>query len=300
MIWVQAMFGLSRFRLTPLFSPLLCAVLALCACDRQSEPAVENTDGPALNLPAVPTPEPALDRGALLAVVAEAASAAAAGVRAPESLQSLDGRQFQLRIRFGCSGPSTELGSQPLGWTFDAKTRRLRIRARPTIIADDPLALQIGGEQFESVEGFWIPRPWLLQALCPASQAVLDSAAELPGEPGMASEDGGPDKSGEEPLPAAPRIGIAQFFKSTDPRTRRRDSRPYETDRTLAEGSAIPSQGFDLVLSGRLRAIPGKRAIECVVKSADSPPECIVSAQFQRVWIEEPASGEVYAEWGGG
>lgn len=294
------MFGLSRFRLTPPFPPLLCAVLALCACDRQSEPAVENADGAALNRPAVPTPEPSLDREALLAVVAEAASAAAAGTPGPESLQSLDGRQFQLRIRFGCSGPSTELGSQPLGWTFDAKTRRLRIRARPTIVADDPLALQIGGEQFESVEGFWIPRPWLLQALCPAPQAVLEPAAEPTAEDGKVNEDGVEEAPGADSLPTAPRIGIAQFFKSTDPRTRRRDSRPYETDRTLAEGSAIPSQGFDLVLSGRLRAVPGKRAIECVVKGADSPPECIVSAQFQRVWIEEPASGEVYAEWGGG
>lgn len=294
------MFGLSPFRVPLLYPPVLCAVLALCACDRQSEPAVENADGVALNLPVVPTPEPPIDRAALLAAVAEAASAAAAGVAAPESLQSLDGRQFQLRIRFGCSGPLTELGSQPLGWTFDAKTRRLRIRARPTIVGDDPLAVQIGGEQFESVEGFWIPRPWLLQPVCPASQAVLEPAAEPTAEDETASEDAGSAPSGEEPLPTAPRIGIAQFFKSTDPRTRRRDSRPYETDRTLAEGSAIPSQGFDLVLSGRLRAIPGKRAIECVAKSADSPPECIVSAQFQRVWIEEPASGEIYAEWGGG
>lgn len=295
------MFGLSRFRLSLLHPPLLCAALALCACDRQSEPAVENADGAALNLPAIPAPEPPIDRAGLLAAVAEAASAASAGIPAPESLQSLDGRQFQLRIRFGCSGPSQALGSQPLGWTYDPGTRRLRIRARPTIARDDPLVGRIGGEQFESVEGFWVPRPWLLQPVCPASSAVLELSDEPPpGAEKDVAKTGPAGSTLEEPLPRAPRIGIAQFFTSTDARTRRRDSRPYEAAKTLAEGSAIPSQGFDLVLSGRLRAIPGSGVIECLAKSADSPPECIVSAQFQRVWIEDPASSEVYAEWGGG
>jgi len=295
------MFGLSRFRVPMLHPPLLCAALALSACDRQSEPAVGNAEGAALNLPAVPTPEPPIDRAALLAAVAEAASAAASGMPAPESLQSLDGRQFQLRIRFGCSGPSRELGSKPLGWTYESGTRRLRIRARPTIARDEPLAVQIGGEQFESVEGFWVARPWLLQAVCPASQAVVALVDDPQSEAVTGGAESRPVESlSEEPSPTAPRVGIAQFFTSADSRTRRRDNRPYEAAKTLDEGSAIPSQGFDLVLSGRLRAIPGKGVIECVAKSADSPPECIVSAQFQRVWIEEPASGEVYAEWGGG
>jgi len=295
------MFGLSRLRVPLLHLPLLCAVSALCACDGGREPADVNESGTAFNIPAVPAPEPPLDRAALLAAVAEAASAAAAGQAVPESLRNLDGREFRLRIRFGCSGPSTGSGAEPLAWTYDSSARRLRVRARPTIDQDEPLAGRIGGEQFESVEGFWIPRPWLLQAVCPASAAVVGQSDEPGGGAApSATNVAAAEPASEEPAPAAPRIGIAQFFTSADPRTRRRDSRPYEAAKTLAEGAAIPSQGFDLVLSGRLRAVPGGGVIECRAKGADSPPECIISAQFHRVWIEEPTTGETYAEWGGG
>ena len=70
--------------------------------------------------------------------------------------------------------------------------------------------------------------------------------------------------------------------------------------KTLAEGTPISSQGFNLVLSGRLRSLPERGVIKCSAVNAYSPPECIVSAEFQRVWIERPDSREVVAEWGGG
>lgn len=101
-------------------------------------------------------------------------------------------------------------------------------------------------------------------------------------------------------MPTPPRFGIAQFFTSDDPRTRRRDSRPYEANHTLAEGEAISSQGYDLVMSGRLRALPGRGVIHCSARGADSPPECVVSVQFLRVWIEQPDTRQVIAEWGSG
>ena len=272
------------------------------ACQQQEQDlGVGNDQGPALNLPAVPTPQPPLDRAALLAAVAEAASAFAAGAPIPEELGSLDGREFQLRIRFGCGGPSPDLGSEALGWAYNADRRRLRIRAKPTISAADPLVAALAGDESESVEGFWIPRPWLLQAVCPKGAAVRAGDDEATDETESAVTETRPEeRSSAEPTPAAPRIGIAQFFTSSDARTRRRDSRPYEVVETLAEGSAIPAQGFDLVLSGRLRAMPGKGVVACSAPGPDSPPECLISAEFQRVRIEDPSSGEVHGEWGGG
>ena len=267
-----------------------------------------------MNLPIVPRPQPPLDRASLLAAVAEAASATAAGSEMPEEIRSLDGRQFEIRIRFGCRGPATDLGTRWLGWSFDAEGRRIQVRAAPTISKEDALIGRIGGDQFEAVEGFWIPRPWLLQPVCPATAAIQrteqaepepkPSPRSMADERGEQKEPSRPetgDGEGTEPEPTPPRIGIAQFFTENDPRTGRRDMRPYEARHTLAEGKAISSQGYNLVLAGRLRALPGTGgAIHCSARGGDSPPECVVSAEFLRVWIEQPETGEVIAQWGGG
>lgn len=290
-------------------SALLAATAAVAACQPEQPRSDHNAaEEPVVNRPTVPRPQPPLDRTALLAVIAQAASATAAGADMPESVQSLDGRQFELRIRFGCGGPATELGDRWLGWSFDSESRRIRVRAMPTISRDEPLIEQLGDGEFEAIEGFWIPRPWLLQPVCPAVAAIR-GAANRPtaeGETGreqaeseVDATDSGEDQL-DEPMPRSPRIGIAQFFTSEDPRTRRRGMRPYEASHTLAEGKPISSQGFDLVLSGRLRALPGRGVIICSARNANSPPECVVSAEFLRVWIEQPDTGDVIAEWSAG
>ncbi len=275
-------------------APLLLAALAFLAACRQSPPPDENVQRPApetsAQLPSVPRLA-SLDRGAILAAVAQAASAHAAGADDSAAQRALDGRQFELRIRFGCRGPSRALREQWLGWSFDEASRTLRVRARPTLAGDDPLVQELGGGGFEAVEGFWIPRPWLLQALCPAASAV---------EPAPADEVTAENAKAEEPLPRWPRIGVAQFFSETDPRTGRRSTRPYEAVKTLDPGTPLASQGFDLILSGRLKALPDKRVIACTAKGAQSPPDCIISADFDRVWIEAPGSAEVIAEWSSG
>lgn len=311
---------------------LLLATVALAGCSTETEQAdVNATQAPATNLPAIPRPEPALDRTALLAAIAQAASATATGAEMPEEVRSLDGRQFEIRIRFGCRGPSTDLASEWLAWSYDPEDRTLRIRARPTIDSEEPLLAKLGADDFESVEGFWLPRPWILQATCPAGAAVKpqqqrqqpDGGASEPerSDPQVARNQARPrhpDTSGKpandraiaasieprpdagEPIPKAPRVGIAQFFTADDARTRRRDSRPYSTVKTLSANTPLSSQGFNLVLSGRLRALADKGVIQCTTAGADSPPECVVSAEFQRVRIERPDSKEIIAEWGTG
>lgn len=292
------------------------AAVAACQQEQSEDAAGANLSEPAVNLPIVPRPQPPLDRASLLAAVSEAASAAASGAEMPESVRSLDGRQFEIRIRFGCRGPSKELGDRWLGWSFDPERRRIRVRAMPTISMDDALVSRISGDEFEAVEGFWIPRPWLLQPVCPAGAAVqrpADGSQARSGSQGrqqpedqdqQRSPTETPQESSEdqqgEPVPTSPRVGIAQFFTDQDPRTRRRDMRPYQAGHTLDEGKAISPQGYNLVLSGRLRALPGRGVIQCVAPGPDNPPECVVSAEFLRVWIEQPGTREVIAQWGGG
>jgi len=285
----------------------------LAACQQApDQPDNDVAQAPATNLPAIPLPQPPLDRAGLLAAVAQAASATAAGTPLPESVTSLDGRQFEVRIRFGCRGPARDLQEAWLGWTYGAENRTLRVRAKPTISLDDPLVGKIAGEQFESVEGFWIPRPWLQQAVCPARAAVRPQEQQQQDGPESARADGrqekpeGPEgteaaaEAAADPVPTAPRIGIAHFYTDEDARTHRRDSRPYSAVKTLPEGTPISSQGFNLVLSGRIRALPGKGVVQCANANADTPPECVVSADFQRVRIEAPETGEIIAEWSTG
>ena len=277
---------------------LAAAIAALGAC----RPAAEDEGGegnaaddePVVNLPSVRLPARPMGRTELLAAVSQAASAAAAGADDAAAQRALDGRQFALRIRFGCKGPSSDLPGELLGWSFQPEKRTLRLRAMPTISGEDEVASAIAGERVEAVEGFWIPRPWLLEPVCPAAMAAPAAAGDRPAEPQAETD------AEAGPLLRWPRIGIAQFFTAADARTGRRDMRAYEAVKTLEEGKTPSVQGFNLVLSGRLQSIPGDGVIACVAPSADAPPDCIVSADFDRVWIETAGTGEIVAEWRSG
>jgi len=289
------------------YTLLVVACAALGACQQTSPDGNAsralpgNEQDRAFELPDVAHPAPPLDRAALLSAVAVAASAAASGSDALAAQRHLDGAIFELRIRFGCNGPSKALRSDPLGWDFDETKRRARVRAMPTIDIEDERLRMIGAPGFEAVEGFWIPRPWMLEASCPVAAV-------------QAPTDGQPDDdaaaTGKGDLPAivdlappdvAPHIGIAQFFTSTDSRTRRRASRAYEASKVIQADKAISSSGWNLVLSGRLKSLEGRGVISCsTAKGPDQPPDCVISADFDTVWIENPETGERLGEWGGG
>jgi hypothetical protein len=276
-------------------SLLLCTAFAATAACYQPQPANEQAEQNAAqqvstNLAAeVPLPKPPMNRAALLQTVALARSAAAAGVDDSQAQRALDGKQFELRIRFGCSGAAAKLQDAALGWTYNADRRVLRISATPTLNGDDPLVEQLDAKDIEAVEGFWIPRPWMLQASCPAPPAAPVAAPEtdMAQQPATAT------------AMAAGRIGIAQFFTAADSRTMRRDHRPYAATKTLDAGTAqVGVKGFDLVLEGRLQPGPGGRVILCKSSAVDRPPDCIVSARIDRVRFEQPDTGATIAEWG--
>ena len=286
------------------------SAVTLLGC-RPSGGGAETNEGvsqPAVpNLPAIPDPVPAMDRADLLAVVAKAASAAFAGADDVLAQRPLDGSPFELRIRFGCGGPDAAAFDAGLGWTFEGEERTVRVRARPTISDRDPIVVRVVqavGDGTEAVEGFWIPRPWLLSAACPpalpgrSGQPAADSKGEVADE--STETEAQEASAARVPVPAFPRVGIAQFFTDAEPRSRRRKSRAYESVKTLAESERPSASGFDLVLSGRLRSLPGGRVIACVVAGPDSPPDCIISADFDEVRIELPDTRDVLAQWGTG
>jgi hypothetical protein len=90
---------------------------------------------------------------------------------------------------------------------------------------------------------------------------------------------------------------MAQFFSTEDTRTHRRMNRPFEAVKKLDEGDQAGKNGFYLVLSGRLRARGDGRVIICTGAGRDRPPDCVISADIDRVWIEQPENKAVIAEW---
>jgi hypothetical protein len=268
------------------------AGMALAGCRPAPAPTADENITNELAQPApLPVVEPPIDRERLLTSVARAASAYAAGNDNSEADRALDGRRFEVRLRFGCGRGAA--GADVSGWTVDASSKTIRLKAVPDLSFDDPLVRNLAGrEGVEAVEGFWLKRPWLLTAACPAPRAA---EAKVPAQKGQTAD---PAIEEETQLaPRAPRVGIAQFFTATDSRTRRRSARPYESVKPLEEGSELGVAGFNLVLSGRLRAGPAGRVIACGSASIDTWPDCIIFADIDQVRMERPETREVIAEW---
>jgi len=289
---------------------LTVAVAALAVGCRQApqEEVDENQANTVVELPRLPIAEPPMDRAALLMEVAKAASASALGKDISNDLRKPDGKRFEVRIRFGCAPPASppevektakpaaqEQATGPFNVRFDEKDRTLRLRAAPDLTLNDRWIASVVGESVEAVEGFWMYRPWLLTDGCPVIPAQLDSGAS---DRGLTSE----SKEVAAAAIAAPdrkyRVGLAQFFTDTDTRTGRRDGRAYETTKILPDDKQPSRQGYNLVLSGRLRHLPSGPVIACEAESADALPQCVVSAEFDRVWIEDPGTKSLIAEWG--
>lgn len=271
-------------------------MLALVSCrPADQDETVNNAADPAIpRKPATPLVEAPRDRGSLLIALTRAASAAALGLNDTDAQRDLDGDRFEFRLRFGCPLPAGEEPADgPFNVRYDKAERRLRVSVAPTVSADDPTVTAVASEQVEAVEGFWIDHPWILATGCPARPAAPEvTEADSPPAGAKAEAEGQPAS------PVLPSAAIVQFLTENDPRTDRRGNRPYAASKTLPEGSEPSPRGYDLVLSGRLRALADGRVIACTVTSTDSPPTCLISALFGKVRIEHPETGEIIAEWG--
>lgn len=266
-------------------------------------------------LPARPAPPPApsarpspvapppLDRAALIAAGHRAASAWATG--APPADGGLVGRSFTLRIPFSCAGPSAPDALAPMGWRYDAEAQTLRIRVAPQTFTDTKLLQAIAGTaEFETAEGFWIDRPWILSDACPTppppepAPAPEEAAPPDEAEAAEAEAEAG-EEPAEAPTPAPPRqtLGLVELSAPGAPRARRRDGQAYQLVRKIAPDALRAEQGFRLVVEGRIEALPGQGALACHADRRDVPPRCLIFARIARVAIENGATGERLAEW---
>ena len=269
---------------------LVVAALLVSACQPANDPQVSNdtVSNETARLPRLPVAEAPLNREAILHAAAKAASATALRQNDQGAQRGLDGNRFEARIRFGCPTSDPGVENSPFEVRYDAESRRLQVRASLDLTEAEPWVAALGAGQIEAVEGFWMRKPWLLAAGC--SEAGGPSAIDTP------------KNTGDSPSPATKpasvwRVGVAQFFGATETRTTRRDHRAYETTKTLGEGERPSSQGYDLILSGRLRELPDGRVIACHVASDALPPECVVSAKFDQVRIERADTHETLADW---
>ena len=275
---------------------LACAAL-VGGCDARDAAAPSDTGDDSAVRPRLPVAEVPLAREDLLLAVLRVASAAAVGEESVQTQRELDGKLFELRLRFGCPNAAAGI-AETRNWTLDDDSGVVRIEIGPEIEIDTPPVEEIVGPGFEAAEGFWIRRPWLLRAACLRPAERPSPAEETPG----ARPNSSPSPAVAEPEaskePAA-RVGIAQFFTTTDARTHRRDRRPYKAAEGLGARETPSLAGYDLIISGRLLGLSDGRVIACR-PGGDQPPSCIISARFEQVSLERADTGESIAEWPSG
>lgn len=266
-------------------------MIAACGAEQTFESDTDNIANETV-LPERPLTitEAPFGRARLLLTVARVASSHARGMDNSDFQRALDGKRFEVRLRFGCDGQGPVREGH--GYSVDPNGRTLRLRAVPTLSLQDSTVRSLAGDDVEAAEGFWISRPWMLDAACPAGKAAT--------EPDDLQEAQGTTASIEQsktPIASAQRVGLVHFFTPADSRTRQRMDRPFEAVKKLEAGEQVGRDGFNLVLSGRLRARRDGRVILCEGSGRDRPPDCVVSTDVDRVWIERPEDKAVLAEW---
>lgn len=270
----------------PIAIGLTAIVVLLILLLRPAPPAkpMPSTTTPApVSVPA-PAPAPAsatpvasapVGRVELIAGGQAAADAYAAGAPAPSA--GLTGRSFALRVAFGCAGPLVDPGASQAYYQRDAAAGTVRLVARPGVLTQLPLIRAAPlPPDVETVEGFWLPRPWLSGEGCPKRRAVAPPATPTPVE--------------------APSLGLAMFHDAETPRPARRGDRPYEfvLKSPASEGGALT--GFMLVIEGRITGFADGAAIHCWSESAEHRPTCLYGVSIDRVAFENER-GAMLAEW---
>ena len=246
--------------------------------ERTPPAAVAPGPTPPAKPPPPPRPAPLLSRAELIDAARAAASAYALGGPPPSEEARLIGRQFQLSLPFGCDGEQPADGGRTAFWVYGRDRSSVRISVRPENWTDSAFVRELGGEGFDAVEGFWIPRPWAASDDCPIQRTDPLQAAP--------------------PAPSPQTVGLAVFHEKGGSRLEQRRERPYEVVvKSPDDGSQPAPRGYRLVLEGRIGGYEDGRAVRCRSESADQRPVCLFRVQIERVAIRDPASGAVLGEW---
>ncbi|MBF0666187.1 MAG: hypothetical protein IR159_11730 [Brevundimonas sp.] len=271
---------------TPVRLPVAVAAavgLLTAACQRDAEPP---TAPPQPAQPAARTPEPvlrdaALDRRGLLAAVDQAAAAYAAGAAA-SGQDPLAGRQFDVRLAFGCEGaeapPADGAGDGLARWSWGPERESIRLSLTPGDWSRSALITGSGQAQWEAVEGFWVARPWMTAEGCPSLR---------------------PDPLASGPVAPSPQtVGLAAVFETGGSRLGRRNGRAYShAIRQAGDAPLIAlDAGYRVRLQGRVAAFPDGQAIHCRANNPNQRPVCVAAVQLDRVAFETP-TGETLSEW---
>ncbi len=265
----------------PIVAALTAAGLALAGCEgrRAAEPPAPETAPPP---PATPAVDPVLDRAALLAALDAAASDAAAGRAPPADAPSLANRRFRMRIAFGCQGPTpvppaevTDAGSPAWSRAPDGQTIRLRFSPEDWT-RGGPAGAPVEG--FESVGGVWINQPWMRAEGCPvAGPPVIDAAA----------------------APESSTAALALLRAEGASRLGAAGERAFAFT-VRGEGgepAADPTDGYRLVLEGRLAPWADGRVIRCGDARPVVRPTCVAGVVLERLAFEDGATGAMLSEW---
>lgn len=250
--------------------PRLCAAVlafvSVAACSPRPSPSpaakAEPVPDPA---PAVPVVSPPVGRAEVLAAVAAAAEAYAAGGAYPDSAK-LGGRRFSIRLPFGCAGRTDASISH------DPKAGTLKVAIRPLDWTHDPRISGVAAESdTEAIEGFWLRWPWLASDQCPRG---------APPAPGAAVSPEG--------------VALVQLFPAGSSRLERRSERGYET---TVKAEAPPAGPLRLQLRGRVADPENHRPVRCAAENGDQRPLCVILIEPDHVTLEQ-ADGAILAEWG--
>jgi hypothetical protein len=262
---------------------IVAAALLLAQCDRNrpepidAEPVAADPV-PAPGVPALTT----LNRADLLAATSRAASAYAAGEQM-EGADALVGRQFSVRIPFGCNGPrptqAEAAGDGLARWSWGPENQTIQLSLTPGDWLNTALIAGTSESDWEAVEGFWVPRPWLTAGDCSTVRAdPLQSGAGAP---------------------TPQTVGLAAVFGADDSRVGRRNGRAYAfTIRPTGDTPlAAPTGGYRVVLEGRLAGFPDGRAIRCRASNPDQRPVCIAAMRLDRVGFTNADGSVLLSEW---
>ena len=269
------------FALTALAAIVVLVVLVVRSSRDQAERAPPPAPAPAPTPapPNPPKPQPLLSRAELLDAARAAASSYALGGPPPAEEARLVGRRFQLSIPFGCDGEQPADADRSAYWAYGRDRQSVKISVRPEAWTDSDFVRELGGaDAFETVEGFWIPRPWAESEDCPIQKTDPLRAAP--------------------PTPSPQTVGLAEFHQKDASRLEQRRQRPYEVVvKAPQDGSHPAPRGYRLVLEGRVTGYDDRQAIRCRSESADQRPVCLVRVDIERVAIRDPATNQALGEW---
>lgn len=241
-------------------------------------PAPAPSATPVVATPIV-APPPAMGREDLIRASQAFAEAYVDGAKPEKPAPPIVGRKFSLRIPFGCDGPQVGYGVAPAYFEYDPQKKSLKLQARPSNLSTLPLIQGLANaDRIESVEGFWIPRPWAKTETCPLRRD--DPAPATP------------------TAPAAPSLGLAWIFDKGGSRLSQRAGHAYEFSRKLGDNDVtMLSHTYRLVLEGRITGFSDGQPVHCWAESPEHRPICLFSVQFDRVAFEDAADDKLLAEW---